>query len=58
MPQRDMLRVAANFCYRRAHFKYQLDLGGGRSVGIVRLRTKGEGVCFCFFFLWYVGCPD
>jgi hypothetical protein len=25
---------------------------GGRSVGIVRLRTKGHGVCF--FFIWKV----
>jgi hypothetical protein len=23
---------------------------GGRSVGIVRFRTKGHGVCFCIFF--------
>jgi hypothetical protein len=25
---------------------------GGRSVGIVRLLTKGHGVCFCFIDAW------
>jgi hypothetical protein len=25
---------------------------GGRSVGIVRLRTKGHGDCFCFDFIF------
>jgi hypothetical protein len=28
----------------------------GRSVGIVRLRTKGHGVCFLFFILFIIIC--
>jgi hypothetical protein len=28
---------------------------GGRSVGIVRSRTKGHGVCFVFVcFVWFI----
>jgi hypothetical protein len=27
---------------------------GGRSVGIIRLRTKGHGVCFLFFLFAFI----
>jgi hypothetical protein len=30
-------------------FVKALATSGGRTVGIVRLRTEGHGVCFCFF---------
>jgi hypothetical protein len=36
------------------HIIYVCMHGGGRSVGIVRLRTKGHGVCFLFCMYAYI----
>jgi hypothetical protein len=37
--------------YKIYNFPIAIDDFGGRSVGIVRLRTKGHGVFFCFVCL-------